>query len=118
MISILINIIKLIRAAIKLYILDEKVNNQNIKEFFTNWLNLESILKTAQVRRWIVLELFINILRSFMLTYSLKFPGYNYFNDIFFSFCGIISYALAIYKNLFLTKNIIILNKKIRENVD
>lgn len=53
-----------------------------------------------------------------MLTYSLKFPGYKYFNDIFFSFCGIISYVLSIYKNLFLTKNIIILNKKIRENVD
>jgi len=54
----------------------------------------------------------LSVMRFLMLVKSLKLPGYNYFDPVFVSVCGLISAGLGLFKVLYEKKIIIKMKNK------
>ena len=89
---------------------DLKLKSDQIRITKANITNQKNIGKTEPktslitIRRkvrFIQMELFLSLLRVAMLTQTLKLPGYEYFDPIVISLCGLISSAMALFKAIF-----------------
>ncbi|CAG9319049.1 unnamed protein product [Blepharisma stoltei] len=71
-----------------------------------NWTHkeLQSLIKIREKRRFQTLVTVKNVLRLIMLVKSLEMPGSEYISNIFYSFCGVISSAIAIFKYMTMKK--------------
>ena len=58
------------------------------------------VIKARSKRRFQAIEMMINIFRVIMLLKSLKLPGSKKISNVFYSVCGVISGALALFKLL------------------
>lgn len=61
----------------------------------------KKLVKGRRKLRFLVLETVLSIMRFLMLVKSLKLPGYDYFDPVFVSICGLISASLGLFKALF-----------------
>lgn len=70
------------------------------------------MIKGRRKLRFLILETVLSVMRFLMLVKSLKLPGYNYFDPIFVSICGVISAGLGLFKVLYEKKIIIKMKNK------
>ena len=70
------------------------------------------MIKGRRKLRFLVLETVLSVMRFLMLVKSLKLPGYNYFDPIFVSICGLISAGLGLFKVLYEKKIVIKMKNK------
>lgn len=76
-------------------VIENNLDEQTREQF------LKKLIKGRRKLRFLILETVLSIMRFLMLVKSLKLPGYDYFDPVFVSICGLISASLGLFKAFF-----------------